>query len=153
MRPARLLVGLSVAAVTLSGTAAYAAGGLVDGTITVGSSNCSWTGATTSDVPPNTLTVDHTTVSPTCSGDITVNLANDPTVSFDDAAGTAASPEIAVTGTLAGINCGYHVVNVAITRQGDTRTYTGGPYTATKTSGSFLCPSSQTVDSATFTFR
>ena len=153
MRPASLIVGLSVIAVSFAGTAAHAAGGLVDGNITVGSSNCSWTNATTSDVPPNTLTVDHTTVHPTCSGSITANLTNNPTVTFNDAAGTASSPEIDVSGTTSGVSCGYKVTNVSIPRQGTTRTYTGGPYTATKSSGSFLCPSTQTINSATFTFH
>ncbi len=153
MRPASLLVGLSVIAVGFAGTPAHAAGGLLDGSITVGSSTCSWTNASTSDVPPNTLTVDHTTVHPSCNGSITANLANDPTVTFDDAAGTASSPEIDVTGTVLGVNCGYKVTNVSIARQGTTRTYSGGPYTATKTSGSFLCPSTETVNSATFTFH
>lgn len=153
MRPASLLVGLSVIAAGLTGTAAHAAGGLVDGSITIGSSNCSWTNATTSDVPPNTLTVDHTTVHPTCSGSITANLTNNPTVTFNDAAGTATSPEIDVSGTVSGISCGYKVTNVTINRQGTTRTYTGGPYTATLTSGSFLCPGSETVDTATLSFH
>jgi hypothetical protein len=153
MRPASLLVGLSVVAAGLTGTAAHAAGGLVDGSIVVGSSTCSWTNATTSDVPPNTLTVDHTTVHPTCSGSITANLTNDPTVTFNDTAGTASSPEIDVSGTVSGVSCGYKVTNVSIARQGTTRTYNGGPYTATKSSGGFLCPSTETVNSATFTFH
>lgn len=155
MKPARLLVGLSiVAAVTVAGTAANAAApGLLDGSITVGGSTCTWTNATTSDVPPNTLTVDHGTVTVACSGDTDVELTNDPTVSFDDAAGTASSPQIDVSGSMLGINCGYRVSNVSIARDGTTRSYTGGPFTASKISGSFLCPSSQTVDSATFSFH
>jgi hypothetical protein len=155
MKPARLLVGLSIiAAVTVAGTAANAAApGLLDGSITVGGSTCTWTNATTSDVPPNTLTVDHTTVAVSCSGDTDVELSNDPTVSFDDAAGTASSPQIDVSGSMLGVTCGYRVSNVSIARDGTTRSYTGGPFTASKISGSFLCPSSQTVDSATFSFH
>ena len=154
MRPASLLVGLSVVAVSFAGTtAANAATGLVDGSISVGGSVCSWTNATTSDVPPNTLTVDHTTVSPSCDGSISANLTNDPTVNFNDAAGTASSPEIDVSGAIAGISCSYKVTNVSVTRQGTTRTYSGGPYSATKSGGSFLCPGSETVDSATLTFH
>jgi hypothetical protein len=154
MKPARFLVGLSVVAGSLLLAApAFAATGLVDGSITVGSSSCSWTNATTSDVPPNTLTIDHTTVHPTCSGSITATLANNPTVSFNDSAGTASSPEVDVNGTQSGISCSYKVTNVSLARQGTTRTYTGGPFTATLTGGSFLCPGSQTVNSATLTFH
>jgi hypothetical protein len=80
MRPASILVGLSIVALGFAGTAAYAAGGQVDGSISVAGSTCSWTNATT-------------------------------------------------------------------------RTCTGGPYTATRTSGSFLCPSTESVDSVTLTFH
>jgi hypothetical protein len=155
MRPSSLLAAFSafaIAAIGLVGTAHAAVPGLVDGSITVGSSSCSWTNATTSDVPPNTLTVDHNTVAETCSG-ISVDLANDPTVNFDDAAGTASSPQIDVIGSTLGVECAYRVSNVSVARQGTTRTYTGGPFNAALTSGGFLCPGSQTVDSATFTFH
>lgn len=152
---ARLLgiAGLALLPLLGTATAANAATGLVDGSITVGSSSCSWTNATTSDVPPNTLTVDHTTINPTCSGSITANLTNDPSISFDDTAGTASSPEVDVNGTISGISCSYTVTNVSLARQGTTRTYTGGPFTATLSGGSFLCPGSETVDSATLTFH
>jgi hypothetical protein len=154
MKPVRLLVGLGVVAASLLLTApAYAATGLVDGSISVGGSNCSWTGATTSDVPPNTLTIDHTTVAPTCDGSITANLSSDPTVTFDDTAGTASAPEVDVNGTELGQTCSYQVTDVSLARQGTTRTYTGGPFTANLTSGSFLCPSTESVDSATLTFH
>lgn len=156
MKPARILVSLSIGSIVALGvgsTAAYAAGGMVDGSLSVAGSTCSWTNATTSDVPPNTLTVDHTTVSPSCDGSISASLTNDPTVTFDDTAGTASSAEIDVAATVAGINCNYSVTNVSVTRQGTTRTYTGGPFTATKTSGGILCPGSETVDSATLTFH
>ncbi len=155
MKPASMVVGISVLALGmgLATAPAYAATGLVDGSITVGSSSCTWANATTSDAPPNTLTVDHTTVSPSCSGSITVGLTNNPTVTFDDAAGTASSPSIVVSGTILGINCGYTVSNVSIARSGSTRTYTGGPFTANKSSGGILCPGTETVDSATFNFH
>jgi hypothetical protein len=154
MRPASLLVGLSVAAVSfLVGTAAYAATGLADGSVSFGGSNCSWTNATTSDVAPNTMTIDHTTVSVTCDGSITATLTNDPTVVFDDAAGTASSARVDVSGSSLGVQCGYTVSNMTLNRDGTSRTYTGGPFTATKTSGSFLCPSTQAVDSASLTFH
>jgi hypothetical protein len=150
-----LLAGLSVIAVTaigLSGTPAYAATGLVDGSISLSSATCSWTNATTSDVPPNTLTVDHTTVSSTCSSG-SASLTNDPTITFDDSAGTASSPEVDVSGTVIGVSCSYSVANVTLTRSGSTRTYSGGPFTATKTGGGGLCPSTETVSSASLTFH
>jgi predicted alpha/beta hydrolase family esterase len=156
MRPARILVSLAVGSVVALGfsTAAQAATGTVDGSLTVAGSTCSWTGATTSDVPPNTLTVDHTTVSPSCDGSISASLTNDPTVTFDDTAGTASSAEIDVSATVAGINCNYSVTNLTVTRQdSSSRTYTGGPFTANKTSGGLLCPGSETVDSASLTFH
>lgn len=155
-RHASMLVGLAVGSIVALGTAstAYAATGLVDGSITVSSSTCSWTNATTSDVPPNTLTVDHTTVNATCSGSISATLTNDPTVTFDDSAGTATADEIDVSGTIAGISCGYQVTGASVTRSdSSSRTYTGGPFTANKTSGGLLCPSSESVSSATFSFH
>ncbi|MFC5747715.1 hypothetical protein [Actinomadura rugatobispora] len=155
MRPASYLVGLSViaAAGLMSAPAHAAAPGLVDGTVSAAGATCSWTNATTSNTPPNTLTINHTTISPTCSGGVTVTLSSSPTVTFNDnPPGTASAAQIDVTANL-GITCGYRVTNVTVNRQGTTRTYTGGPYTATKTSGSFLCPGSATVDSATFTFH
>ena len=155
MRPASVLVGLALIAASLGGTAvaAQAATGSVDGSITSGSTTCSWTNATTSDVPPNTLTIDHTTIHPSCNGGATASLTNDPTVSFNDSAGTASSPEVDVSVTQSGVNCDYRVTNATLNRQGTTRTYTGGPYTANKTGGSFLCPSTETVNSTSLTFH
>ena len=156
MKRVRTLIGLTAAAgaaLLLASSPAYAAGGQVDGSITVAGSTCTWTGAATSDVPPNELTIDHGTVSASCGGSISAGLSNDPSVTFDDSAGTATSPEIDVAATVAGIDCGYQVTDLTVTRDSGTRTYTGGPYTATKTSGSFLCPGSETVDSVSLTFR
>ena len=155
MKPTRLLVGIAaVAGSMVLAVPAYAATGQVDGNLTVGSTSCSWTNATTSDVPPNTLTIDHTTVSPSCSGgSITATLANDPTVTFDDTAGTASAPEVDVNGTELGITCSYTVTNVTFSRSGTTRTYNGGPFTANLSSGGFLCPSSESVSSASLTFH
>ncbi|XVQ11450.1 hypothetical protein ACQP1W_02400 [Spirillospora sp. CA-255316] len=154
MRPASYLVGLSViaAAGLVAAPAHAAAPGQVDGTVSAAGATCSWTGATTSDTPPNTLTIDHTTISPSCSGGVTVTLSSSPTVTFNDAAGTASASQIDVTATVFGVNCGYRVTNMSVARQGTTRTYTGGPYTAAKTSGGILCPGSATVDTASFTF-
>lgn len=154
MKPTRLLVGIAaVAGSVLLAVPAYAATGQVDGNITVGGSSCSWTNATTSDVPPATLTIDHTTVAPSCGGSISASLTNDPTVTFDDTAGTASAPEIDVNGTELGVTCSYTATNVSFSRQGTARTYTGGPFTANLSSGGLLCPSSETVDSASLTFH
>src|SRR5438445_13162148 len=140
MKATRLLVGIAaVAGSLLLAAPAFAATGLVDGNITVGGSSCSWTNATTSAVPPNTLTIDHTTVTPSCSGgSITASLTNDPTVTFNDTAGTASAPEVDVNGTELGITCSYKVTNLSVTRSGTTRTYTGGPFTANLSSGGAL---------------
>jgi hypothetical protein len=154
MTPTRLLVGIAaVAGSVLLAAPAYAATGQVDGNITVSGSSCSWTNATTSDVPPNALTIDHTTVHPSCSGSITASLTNDPAVTFDDTAGTASAPEVDVDGTEFGITCSYKATNVTYSRQGTTRTYTGGPFTANLTGGGPLCPGSETVSSASLTFH
>jgi hypothetical protein len=154
MNPTRLLVGIAaVAGSVLLAVPAYAATAQVDGNITVGGSSCSWTNATTSDAPPNALTIDHTTVTPSCSGSITASLTNDPAVTFDDTAGTASAPEVDVNGTVLGITCSYKVTNVSYTRQGTARDYTGGPFTANLTGGGFLCPSTETVSSASLSFH
>jgi hypothetical protein len=154
MKPTHLLVGIAaVAGSVLLAVPAYAATGQVDGNITVSGSSCSWTNATTSDVPPNSLTIDHTTVSPSCSGSISASLTNDPSVTFDDTAGTASAPEVDVNGTELGITCSYKVTSVSFARQGTTRSYTGGPFTANLSSGGGLCPSSETVNSASLTFH
>jgi len=154
MTPTRLLAGIAaVAGSVLLAAPAYAATGQVDGNITVGGSSCSWTNATTSDAPPNALTIDHTTVHPTRSGSITAGLTNDPALTFDDTAGTVSAPEVDANGTELGVTCSYKATNVTYSRQGTTRSYTGGPFTATLTSGGFLCPSSETVTSASLTFH
>ena len=153
MKLASMVVGFSVVALSLGSTAAYAAGGQVDGSITVAGSTCTWTNATTSDVPPNTLTIDHTTLTPSCTGSINASLTNDPTVTFDDTAGTASAPEVDVAATVVGINCGYKVTNLSVTRDGTTRAYAGSSYTATKISGGILCPSTESVDSVSLTFH
>jgi len=157
MNPTTRLLGIAaIAALPLLGTAVAAnaaTSGLVDGSITVSGSTCSWSNATTSDVPPNTLTIDHSTVSVSCSGSITASLTSDPTVTFDDTAGTASSSEVDVSATVDGISCSYTVSDLSLSRSGTTRTYSGGPFTASLSSGSILCPSSESVTSATLTFH
>ncbi|MGH3735177.1 MAG: hypothetical protein ACRDT6_06090 [Micromonosporaceae bacterium] len=157
MRTLGRLVGLSVIALAFAApTAAHAATAqtnLVDGTVVSGSTTCSWVNASTSANPPSTLTVDRSSVSITCSDSTQLTLNNDPVVSFDDAAGTATVDAIDITAVRSGITCRYKASNLSVTRSGTTRTYSGGPYTGTKIGGSWLCPSSQRLDSATVTFR
>lgn len=158
MRTASLLIGLSAAAVAFTATPAHADAGLVDGTVQSTGVTCSWTGAATSDTPPNPLTIDRTTVHPSCDSSITVTLANNPSVTFTDLSGgtgTASSPQIDVTVSnipLIG-TCGYRVTNATLNRQTGTRTYTATGRTANKISGGFLCPGTATIDSVTLTFR
>lgn len=155
MRSATLLAGISLTALAVTAAPAYAATGSVDGSVTAAGVTCTWTNGVTSDVPPNTLVVDHTTVDPVCDSSLlTVRLTASPTVTFDDAAGTAFSPQIdvGVTAPLVG-TCTYRVTNATVNRQGTGRTYTGSGLNASKTSGSFLCPASQAIDSVTFTFH
>lgn len=158
MRTASLLVGLSAAALAFSATPAYAATGLVDGTVKAAGTTCSWTNATTSNQAPNPLTIDHTTVHPTCDSSITVSLSNDPSVTFVDGSngtGTASSPLVnVIVSNIPFIGtCGYKVTNLTVNRTPNTRTYTASGVSATKSSGGFLCPGSQTIDSVSFTFH
>jgi len=158
VRTPALLAALSTAAaaVALTATPAHAAPGHVDGTVTAAGVTCTWSNAVTSDTPPNTLTIDHTTVSPSCSASgITVTLGASPTVTFNDAAGTAFSPQVVVNVTAPIVGtCRYQVVNLTVYRVGTSRTYTGSNLTATELSPRrLLCPDSQTVDSVQFTFH
>ncbi|MBO4208715.1 hypothetical protein [Micromonospora echinofusca] len=153
----RKLIGLSALAVVLIGAQpAYAATNAVDGSITAGSAVCSWTNGRTSANPPSTLTIDRASINPPggnlqCGG-TAVTLNNSPVVSFNDTNGTATGDAVDVTVSILGLNCRYRVTNPVFTRQGTTRDYVGGPYTASRVSG-FLCPSTTTIDQATLSFR
>lgn len=125
---------------------------LVDGRITLGPGpdvDCSWTNASTSANPPNTLTVDRNTVNPpggnnSCTGASSVTLNNNPTVTFNDTAGTATADKVSTTGVKSGFSCTYEAYNVVLTRDGTTRHYTASGYTAYRTAGwEFVCPSTQ----------
>lgn len=148
---------LSALAVTgLASSPAVAAQGSVDGTITAEGKSCSWTDGATSDTPPNTLTVDRSTInSPggnlSCTGDTTATLNNDPTVTFDDAAGTATADVLDVSVTEFGATCRYQATDVSAQRDGDTRTYTATTDIPLY-EGGFLCPDPAAV-TATFTFH
>jgi hypothetical protein len=142
-----------MAAVFAAPTAAYAAAGLVDGTVTSGSTTCSWVNASTSDTPPNPLTIAGSTVKTSCNDGTTLTVNNNPNVTFDDANGTAAVDAIDVTGTKFGTSCRYRATNLVLNRSGTTRTYSGGPYTGNLVSGGFFCSGTLTVNSASVTFH
>ncbi|MGW7459675.1 hypothetical protein [Streptomyces sp. NPDC054797] len=119
----------------------------VDGVIVVAGNSCSWTNASTSSAPPNALTVNRTTINApggnlACSGGIVATLNNDPAFTFDDAAATARTDLIDITGKQSFISCRYKATNIVWDRDGVTRKYINRAFSATKTSGSFLCPGS-----------
>lgn len=155
MRHLGRLIGLAafVAIVAAPAAAQAAQANLVDGTVVTGDTTCTWTDATTSDNPPNQLTIDQATVNVSCSGGTTISLNNSPTVTFDDAAGTGTADAINITGSQLGVECTYEATGVQFARQGDTRDYSGGPFTADLVDGGFLCPDSQTLDTATVSFH
>ncbi|MFF5917874.1 hypothetical protein ACFY8C_05970 [Streptomyces flavochromogenes] len=140
-----MAVGIGVPATAYaSGTVA---GAEVDGVIVVSGNTCSWTGADASATPPSALTVDRSTINKpggnlTCGGGITASLNNNPAFTFDDAAGTATTDVIDLTGKQSFVSCRYKVTNIVWNRDGATRKYVNTPFTATKVSGSFLCPGS-----------
>ncbi|MCX5195281.1 hypothetical protein OOK31_15445 [Streptomyces sp. NBC_00249] len=147
-------LGMAVAALAATlgtATTAAASGGAadqrVDGVIVVAGSTCTWSNARTSAVPPAALTVDRTTVNKpggnlACDGGITAALNNNPAFTFDDAGATARTDLIDITGQQSFISCRYKATNLVWDRDGTTRKYVNRAFTATKTSGSFLCPGS-----------
>lgn len=149
-----LVSALTVAALTTS-PASAAAQGHVDGSIGTGTSSCSWTNGVTSDTAPNTLTVDRSTVNTpggnlSCSG-ISGVLNNDPTVSFNDAAGTATADMLDVSVTVFGITCRYQAVGLTAQRDGDSRNYAATTDVPLH-QGGFLCPNPVSINT-TFNFR
>ncbi|NIJ13479.1 phosphodiesterase/alkaline phosphatase D-like protein [Saccharomonospora amisosensis] len=151
------ITGLVVGAMAVSGLTAGVAladHAKVDGSITAAGETCSWTDGSISGNPPQTVTLDRTTVNPnvTCTGSVSVTLNNDPTISFDDTAGTATADLINVTVQMSGITCEYEAAGLQAQREGTTRTYTATGVTIDKSGGSFLCPSSTTAD-AEFVFH
>ncbi|MFK0046576.1 hypothetical protein ACIQU4_21205 [Streptomyces sp. NPDC090741] len=122
----------------------------LDGVIVVAGNTCTWTNAHTSANPPSALTVDRTTINTPggnlgCNGGITASLNNNPAFTFDDAAGLARTDAIDITGKQSFISCRYKATNITWNRDGATRKYVNQAFTATKTSGSFLCPGSVTT--------
>lgn len=151
------ITGLIVGAMAVSGMTAGVAladHGKVDGSITASGETCSWTDGSISGNPPQTVTMDRTTVNPnvTCTGSVSVTLNNDPTITFDDAAGTATADLINVSVETFGLTCEYEASGLQAQREGTTRTYTATDVTIEKSGGSFLCPGSTTAD-AEFIFH
>ncbi|MFJ3979460.1 hypothetical protein [Streptomyces sp. NPDC090021] len=132
------------------GSAAPAADQKADGVMVVAGNSCSWTNASTSAAAPNALTVDRATVNApggnlACGGGIAATLNNNPAFTFDDTAGTARTALIDITGRQSFISCRYKATNIVWDRDGTTRKYVNRAFTATKSSGSFLCPGSVTT--------
>ncbi|WP_030160978.1 hypothetical protein [Streptomyces sp. NRRL S-244] len=143
---AAVIVGGATSATALGPTADQR----LDGVIVVAGSTCTWTNAHTSANPPSALTVDRTTINAPggnlgCNGGITASLNNNPAFTFDDAAGLAKTDAIDITGKQSFISCRYKATNITWNRDGATRKYVNQAFTATKTSGSFLCPGSVTT--------
>ncbi|MDX6761427.1 MULTISPECIES: hypothetical protein [Streptomyces] len=133
-----------------AGRAAPAAEQKVDGVMAVAGNSCSWTDASTSAAAPNALTVDRTTINTpggnlACGGGIAATLNNNPAFTFDDTAGTARTDLIDITGKQSFISCRYKATNIVWDRDGTSRKYVNRAFTATKASGSFLCPGSVTT--------
>ncbi|WP_326700981.1 hypothetical protein OG909_29000 [Streptomyces sp. NBC_01754] len=148
-----VIAGAPAAASALGSTASQQ----VDGVITAAGSTCTWTDATASADPPAALTIDRSTVNSglSCSGGASATLNNDPTLTFDDTTGTATSDLIDITVKQSIISCTYRAPNVGWTRDGSTLTYLNQAFTASKSSGSFLCPASISADpgSASLSFH
>ncbi|WP_330334122.1 hypothetical protein OHS33_33215 [Streptomyces sp. NBC_00536] len=148
------LTALAAATVLAGSSAAIALGPTADqradGVIVVSGNTCTWTNAKTSANPPTALTVDRTTINTpggnlSCTGGITAALNNNPAFTFDDANGLAKTDAIDITGKQSFVSCRYKATNIAWNRDGATRKYLNQAFTATKTSGSFLCPGSVTT--------
>lgn len=162
LTPKLLCVTALAFAVTTGASAAASALGpaasqRVDGVITAAGSTCTWTDATATADPPAGLTIDHATInsSLSCTGGTSATLNNDPAVTFDDAAGTATSDLIDITVKQSIVTCSYKATNVGWTRDGSTRAYQNQAFTASKSSGSFLCPGSFSAEpgSASLSFH
>ncbi|MCX5380126.1 hypothetical protein [Streptomyces sp. NBC_00091] len=155
MHRAKLAVAaLALAATAGSVTSAAAFGTTadqkVDGVIVVSGNTCTWTNASTSANPPSALTVDRAGINKpggnlACDGGITATLNNNPAFTFDDAGATARTDLIDITGQQSFISCRYKATGITWDRDGTTRKYVNRAFTATKTSGSFLCPGSVTT--------
>lgn len=122
----------------------------VDGVIVVAGNTCTWSNARASANPSTALTVDRTSINKpggnlACDGGITASLNNNPAFTFDDTTGTARTDLIDITGQQSFVSCRYKATNIVWDRDGTTRKYVNRAFTATKSSGSFLCPGSVTT--------
>ncbi len=143
---AALLVSGAVPASALGPTADQR----LDGVIVVAGNTCTWTNARTSASPPSTLSVDRATINTpggnlSCGGGITAVLNNNPVFTFDDTPGTAKTDVIDISGKQSFVTCRFKATNIVWNRDGATRKYLNQAFTATKVSGSFLCPGSVTT--------
>ncbi|SEG24926.1 hypothetical protein SAMN04489712_10478 [Thermomonospora echinospora] len=154
MKLASMLVGLAagVSAIAFTATPAHAAG-TVSGTVSVNFSpwnvTCSWTNATTSDVPPNTLTISHTSINSTisCTGGIALTVTSSPTVTFSGGNATIVSIDVAVQTP----SCAYRVSNATLLGPGPTYTGTDVP-AVEKDPKRFLCPDNVTMGTVSLAF-
>ncbi len=160
MRYLGKLVALTAVALAFAApTAAQADPGIsshmkVDGQITVPDTTvCTWTNGSTTANPPSSLSILRSTVIPSCTNGYAVRLLNDPSVTFDDAAGTSTVATLDFSATFSGISCSYRASNIVMTRSGTTRTYSVSGLNAAKIGGSFLCPGSVSGGSATVTYH
>ncbi|MFJ3925285.1 hypothetical protein [Streptomyces sp. NPDC090022] len=145
-----LAAALTVGTAAAATAAAPAADQRLDGVMLVAGNSCSWTNAKTSANPPAALTVDRGSVNTpggnlACGGGITATLNNNPAFTFDDAAGLARTDVIDISGRMSFITCRYKATGIVWNRDGSTRKYVNQAFTATRTSGSFLCPGSVTT--------
>jgi hypothetical protein len=145
-------VGVAVVAVTGFTAANAFAANQVDGTISAQGQSCSWTNGSTSANPPSTLTINSSTINPpggnlSCTGGVKATLNNNPTVTFNDTAGTATANLVDATVISSGISCRYQAKNFGLKRNGTTRNYSGSA-SVPLFSGSFLCPNPVTLSSS-----
>jgi hypothetical protein len=135
----------------LSSEAHASSGDVVNGSVGALGKTCSWTNGTSTEAPPNTTTIEASSINPPggnlkCSSGVTATLDNSPSVSFNDTAGTATAGQITASVTYDGISCEYSATNAVLDRSGTTRDYSGTA-SASKVGGSFLCPSSVSLSS------
>ena len=145
------LVGAGAALVALPSVAQAQSGTVVNGSVSALGKTCSWTNGMATGAPPTTTTIEANTINTpggnlSCSSGVTASLDNNPSVSFNDSAGTATANQITASVKYDGISCEYSATNVLLDRSGSTRDYSGSA-SASKVSGSFLCPSSVSLSS------
>lgn len=123
----------------------------VNGSVSALGKTCSWTNGTATEAPPTTTTIEASSINPpggnlSCSSGVRATLDNNPSVSFNDTAGTATANQITASVTYDGISCEYSATNAVLDRSGTTRDYSGTA-SASKVSGSFFCPGSVSLSS------